>query len=387
MEIMEFRQRMIDCALKGYDSYGWHFIDGCQGSPAALGGDDMGIVYFATLVHSSFGTGAIESAQIFVYALLISALIIGWLGALVAFQEIKQRLFVTLGFALISTVALATHAGVYAASSAIAIAVIPWLVAICRPAYEVKPWMFIAVFLLTGVLFGLTDFVRAYAGAPVLVFALTLLLFNRYGRAVLRLAALTALVIGTAGPMVYFGSLFQDRDAFILSQDASYAPPLKRHLFWHTAYIGLGYTTNDFGVVWSDAHAFEVLEERAPGTPQLSAESERVHKQLFIETITQHPVFALMNIAAKLGVLAVMVGLFANLGLLVRGNCGLDPPLRLAFLTSTLMASSYGILAIPAINYTTQLVVIAAMYGIFTLAVAQTQGLRRSLIPPLGRDT
>ena len=382
---MEFRQRMIECAIKGFDTHDLHFIDGCNPSLSALGGDDMGIVYFATLIHSSFGTDTLASAQAVIYTLLVVSLILGWLGALVAFKELKQRLLVTLGFGLLAIVSLISHAGVYAASSAIAIAVIPWLVAVFRSRSGIQPWQMYWTFFLTGVSFGLTDFMRAYAGAPVLVFALTLLTFSRYGSYLVRLFSVLALVVGITGPMTYFGSLFQDRDAYIWSQHSTYSPPLKRHLFWHTAYIGLGYTVNDFGVVWSDTHAFAALEQRAPGTPQLSAASERIHKDLFMETLTQHPVFAVMNTAAKAGVLAVMIILFANIGLLVRGNSGLPPPIRLAFLTSTMIASSYGILAIPAINYTTQLVVIAALYGIFTLAIAQSHGLRRSLIAPFGR--
>lgn len=92
-----------------------------------------------------------------------------------------------------------------------------------------------------------------------------------------------------------------------------------------------------------------------------------------------------MNYAAKAGVLAFMVILFANAGLLVRENRGLDPPLRFAFLSAIAIASSYGILAIPSINYTTQLVAIAALYGIFSIAVAIPQGFKSSFLIPFQR--
>lgn len=385
MEIMEFRQRMIDCAIKGYDAQGFHFIDSCAEKLSALGGDDMGIVYFATLIHSNFGMDALASAQTFIYSLLAIALLTGWLGTLIAFREAAQRIFVTLGFGLLSIVVFTTHAGVYAVSSALVIMVIPWLVALHRSISTYRNQYLFAGLFLVGFLFAITDFVRAYAGVPVLFFVVTLLLSSKWPRHRIRAIAVVFLIAGAAGPMVYFGSLFQDRDAFLIQQDPGYTLPLKRHLFWHTAYMGLGYTTNDFGVEWSDGHAFNALEARAPGTPHLSVESERIHKKLFFETIIAHPVFAIMNYAAKAGVLAFMVILFANAGLLVRENRGLDPPLRFAFLSATAIASSYGILAIPSINYTTQLVAIAALYGIFSIAVAIPQGFKSSFLIPFQR--
>ncbi len=386
MEIMEFRQRMIDCAIKGYDAQGFHFIDGCAQTLDALGGDDMGIVYFATLIHSRFGMDASSSAQAFIFSLLAIALVVGWMGALMAFRGTTQRLFITLGFGLLSIVAYVTHIGVYAVSSALAIMVIPWLVALHRSTSTVRNQFLFAGFFLVGFFFAIADFVRAYAGLPVLVFVIALLLTSKWPRHHIRAIAVVFLIVGAAGPITYFGSLFQDRDAFISQQNPEYTPPLKRHLFWHTAYIGLGYTTNDFGVEWSDRHAFEALEARAPGTPQLPVESERVHKQLFFDTITAHPVFAAMNYAAKAGVLGFMIIIFANAGLLVRGTKGLNPPLRFAFLSATAMASSYGILAIPSINYTTQLVAIAALYGIFSIAAAIPHGIRSSLLLSSQRD-
>lgn len=382
MEIMRFRESMIDCAFQGYDTHGFHFIDGCSSTLSALGGDDMGIVYFSTLIHSWLDTGVTESAQIFLFGCLIAALLIGWLGALIAFRELKQRIFISVGFILLSSVALISHAGVYAVSSAAAIMTIPWFLVIFRPQSNVSPWKYLFIFFLVGVVFAVSDFVRAYAGAPVLVFALTILLFKKHAGNYLRGIAVLAFILGAIGPIMYFGSLLDSRDGYITSQNASYKPPLKRHLFWHTAYIGLGYTANDFGVIWSDKHAFEALEARAPGTSQLSEESEQIHKQLFMEIISQHPVFMIMNISAKAGVLAVMVLIFANAGLLIRGDQGLDPPFRFAFLTSMIMASSYGLLAIPSINYTTQLIAIAAMYGIFSIAAAMPHGIRSSLLLP-----
>ena len=386
MEIMEFRQAMIECAIKGYDAQGFHFIDGCAQTLSALGGDDMGIVYFATMIHSIFGMDALASAQAFIFSLLVVALLIGLMGALMAFRETAQRIFVTLGFGLLALVAFATHAGVYAVSSALAIMTIPWLVALHQSISTHRNQYLFAGLFLVGFLLAFADFVRAYAGLPVLFFVVTLLLSSKWPRHRTRVIAVIFLIIGTAGPITYFESLFQDRDAFLIQQNPEYTPPLKRHLFWHTAYIGLGYTTNDFGVVWSDSHAFKALEARAPGTPQLSVESELVHKQLFFETVIEHPVFAIMNVAAKAGVLGFMIVLFANVGLLVRTGRGLDPPLRGAFLAAAVISSSYGFLAIPSINYTTQLVAIAALYGIFSVAAAIPHGIRSSLWIPLGRQ-
>jgi hypothetical protein len=71
------------------------------------------------------------------------------------------------------------------------------------------------------------------------------------------------------------------------------------HPLWHTAYIGLGYLPNDYGIHYRDEVAIERVQREAPGTVFLSGRYASVLRKAYIGVVRDHPVEVAKQYAAK----------------------------------------------------------------------------------------
>lgn len=74
------------------------------------------------------------------------------------------------------------------------------------------------------------------------------------------------------------------------------------HLFWHNAYIGLGYLPNPYGLAWDDLVGARAAESAAPGVRYRSIEYEKVIEGLYIDILRKDPGFVVDNVTTKLEV-------------------------------------------------------------------------------------
>jgi len=72
------------------------------------------------------------------------------------------------------------------------------------------------------------------------------------------------------------------------------------HTFWHTAYAGLGYLPNRYGLIFSDGTPDAVVHREAPGTIFLSHRYEAVVRKAFLRFVREHPLEAARQYGAKM---------------------------------------------------------------------------------------
>jgi hypothetical protein len=140
------------------------------------------------------------------------------------------------------------------------------------------------------------------------------------------------------------------------------------HPVWHTAYIGLGYVPNDYGLRYRDEDAIETVELIEPGTPYLSEEYEEILRERYVDIATGNPDFFLSVTAQKLLVaignaapLLVLLALLLPFALAVRRR--LTVRLLLLALPTVLVASIQPIFAVPFQVYE------AGLYGALGVVV------------------
>jgi hypothetical protein len=71
------------------------------------------------------------------------------------------------------------------------------------------------------------------------------------------------------------------------------------HPVWHTAYIGLGYLPNDYGLRYRDEDAIATVELIEPGTEYVSEEYESILRERYLDVATENPDFFLSVTAQK----------------------------------------------------------------------------------------
>jgi hypothetical protein len=128
------------------------------------------------------------------------------------------------------------------------------------------------------------------------------------------------------------------------------------HPVWHTAYIGLGYLPNDYGLRYRDEDAIETVELIEPGTPYVSDEYEEILRERYVDVATGNPDFFLSVTAQKLLValgnaapLLVLLAVLLPFALALRRR--LTVRLLLLALPAVLVASVQPIFAVPIHAY------------------------------------
>jgi len=154
---------------------------------------------------------------------------------------------------------------------------------------------------LASLIAGFATSLRAQAGLPILLAALMVALtapIHRRNRFTL------VLLIGfsyAATGLVTIEVVRSYRDAVI-------GQPLARlygssHIFWHNAYIGLGYAPNDYGLAWSDSVAYDAVQQVDPGAVLGTPRYEDDVRQLYFKLLRQDPEFIIDSYLLKLAVL------------------------------------------------------------------------------------
>lgn len=74
------------------------------------------------------------------------------------------------------------------------------------------------------------------------------------------------------------------------------------HPFWHSAYIGLGYLPNRWGIVWKDASGEAAVRRVDPTTPFLSVRYSSILEHRYLHIVRSDPWFVLRTYATKAAV-------------------------------------------------------------------------------------
>jgi hypothetical protein len=135
------------------------------------------------------------------------------------------------------------------------------------------------------------------------------------------------------------------------------------HPFWHSAYIGLGYLPNRWGIVWKDASAAAAVRRVDPKAPYLSARYSSILEHRYFHILRTDPGFVLRTYAAKAAVEANSALRHFLPGLVLLPAVLLFGPRRRRLATWVLL-----VLPTLVIQFAPPVLVVPGIYGIGFLA-------------------
>jgi SAM-dependent methyltransferase len=363
--MMGDRYGEVSEAISGWQAAGAPLVGRLYGrwEPVPCG-DDTGIFYIVPLLARTTGWSANKSLDSFLFGVLAVSAISGIAGLWLTASGVLQRVI-----AIVPICAgeyLSYKVGdVYLIQGSLVLMLIPWLVYSLTA--EVRSWRRFLIVFLSGITIGLAQWIRTQSGSPVLVFFFVLLCFSLVQRSLKFFLALT-LLAGMSLPLLYARIPLHQRDRFLAAQQPGYRPPLNHHLFWHTAYLGLGYLTNPFVPEWRDSLAVEYVQAIDPAAIYGGEEYEKLLRSQVTGIVRRHPRFILDTVAAKSGVLAFMLLLTINIGFAAAISKPKPPGTEAAFWLAMATAAAPGIIAIPAAQYVLGMITLALFYWYYSLS-------------------
>jgi hypothetical protein len=226
--------------------------------------------------------------------------------------------------------------------------------------------------VLIALIAGVITAIRSDAGLPVAL-AAAVVAAVAGGRRSLRIATIAVLALAYLAPTsIALPAVRAHRDHRIgvdLSANTATSHPL-----WHSLYIGLGYTSNRYGIHYADGYAAAAAQEADPGVVYLSpAYATALHKQ--VDAIVEHdPGFVAKAEAQKAVVelshaarYILLLALLLPAALTARGSSRLRPLDLALFLPALVIGAIPAIVAIPIRDY--ELSLLAPLGAIGLLAI------------------
>jgi hypothetical protein len=326
-------------------------------------GDDSGLFYLVPLLSRATGASATLALNIFLLGMIIFSAIAGLLGLWLTARRPWQRVLSVVPV-VAGSYASYKMGDVYVVQASLVLILIPWLLygLSTRPSAGCR---FLIAFL-AGVLMGFGQWIRTQSLSALLVFFLVLVLANPL-RLTMKLMLILTLMTGISLPLLYARFPIKARDRFLAAHLSNYQPPLNQHLLWHTAYLGLSYLTNPYVSAWRDVVAVEYVQSLDPRVIYGSDEYERLLR-LRVKQIAQlDPRFLFYTTAAKAGVLACILLLSTNFGLLAAIRRPKSRQVELAFWLAIACGGAPGLIAIPLPQYVLGMITIAFYYWYYSL--------------------
>ena len=357
--LMPSRASELARAIAGFAATHVPLVAVDQGQLRAVGGsDDAGLFLLGSVAARHFGVGPDGAAAIVLGTLLLVALVAGLLAL--------PRLVTTSVGRVIGSVALVGSAlvawgvgDVYIASAAAVLGVVPYAATL----HTRRSAVAVPTLLAAGVLLGIANVLRSQASLPVFVLLAVVILTRLPWSRLARVAALAALVVGSVIPALGYRAVQARRDAWLAERVPGYTAPLGAHPFWHTAYIGFGFLGNDLGIAYRDEVAVARVRALDPAAAYVSPRYEAALRGEVFRLVREQPGFVLRTEAAKAGVLALLLGLFMNVGLLALARCPGRLREHLSYWAALVAASLPGFIALPSLPYLLAFTSLAAIYG------------------------
>jgi len=366
MNIMPCVYQMLHEALSGYQKTGIPLIayDGNALKPAGVG-DDIGIYYFIPKIAHTFGISIDQSINVFFISVILVSFSLGLIGS---FLYIKRPLIKWLGIVEIMLLAYGSYffvGGIYIILSSITIAIIPLFLYLTKRRKLGLP--LIIFLLLAGLAIGVAHYLRSHAGTGVLIFMTIILLFYLQISWKQKIVLIMLVVISVLTPMIYFDKLLNRRGAYLTNYNPGYERVPRRHVLWHSIYIGFGFLNNEYGIKYQDEVAIEKVRSISPKALYLSEEYETILRKEIFKLIKNHPLFAAQTVFAKFGAIILYLFIFSNVGLIAVILHRKSWQLETAFWSAMVCNSLFGIFTIPDYRYLMGLIAFATLYGIFSI--------------------
>lgn len=335
-------------------------FDGGKYMPAG-NSDDVGIFYLVPKLVSMFGVD-IDAAFRLYYLLTTGVpLLLGLAGFWLYFQNKTHMVFAFFWTAVLGFLSF-HYQGVCIMPIGVTLGTIPlWLAFTKERTFSIR---LLVLSLFTGIFIGVAHFIRFFSGFPVLlfVFVVIALYLNTPWR--LKSTLILTTLFGLSLPFFFFHSLMAKRDHFLKQAGADISVGQKHHVFWHTAYVGLGFLSNPYGLAFDDRCATEYVKTVAPESQYRVIDSERVLKKGVFSIIKDHPYFVVKTIFAKLGIYLMYLLVFLNVEFFNFMRKPVDSALDTGLWAGAGASALYGFVAVPDLSYSLGFVSFCVILGL-----------------------
>jgi len=326
--------------------------------------DDVGIYYFIPQLVSSFGVSLDQAINLFFYGLLFIGFFLGLLGFFLLYKSLLAR---SLSLVALTTLFLVSTRliDVYVAYVVGVVAIMPLFLYFLKR--EKVDTLFLVGQFFFGCIIGFLHFVRAFSSGASLLFILVITLCARAWHWKEKLLLLGVLCAGLLVPKLYFDNLFHQHEQFAQKSISTYYSAPKRHVFWHSVYVGLGFLTNDKGIRWDDSVAIEKARAIDPEAIYPSQRYEQVIKNEVITVFKKDPRFVVHTFFAKIGLLLYYLLLAANFGLVAAYLRPKPWFVELGFWTAVAFNALFGLLTVPCRPYVLGFIACCVVYAVVSI--------------------
>ncbi len=365
INIMPSRIEKLQQDLLGYQQTHAQLVALIDHKLQAAGiGNDLGTFYFVIKLSTLFHWSVTTAFEVFLTGIILIGMIAGVIGITLLWKKSKFYWWSITAIVILSLVSYKVG-DVYAAASSVVIGLVPFIILLCRKTISSPKYLF--AFFSIGMLCGIANSIRAQSGTAVLCFALFLLIFSAFSLTN-KVKIFLLLFVGSIIPGLWLGHLIQKRDDYITTNQPGYTKSIVDHPFWHTAYIGFGYLNNDFGIKYLDQVGMDTVVAINPKVAFLSPQYESILRTQTLNLVRSQPLFAIMTIFSKLGVILLLyLPFFANLGLWKAWKNRLGGKEFYPFYAALVFAALTGIIAIPDLRYVLGFAAFALLYGLAVL--------------------
>lgn len=353
MQIMEIRRLALGASLEGLQRGGGPYVgylkEPVEFYPAGFfpvgHADDHGTFYAIPQIAYAFNLPIESAINVFYYGAIGISALVGILGCMLYFRSWTARAVAAAWLAGL-TWTMATHCDVYLIAPCAVMACTPWILWAAQR--TLRPTAFLSGGLSLGLVMAVANLMRAHTGTAVLLLAIPAVGFAAQYSRRLRLGFFALTALGVGGVSLYQSHLMYRADTYVRQHSPeNISSRTTSHLFWHSLYIGLGFLPNTHGIEYKDTVAIKIAERLAPEAEYLSREYDRVIRDQFLDLYRRHPTFVWQAWFAKLGVVALMFLVHANVGMAAVWFSGLPRRVLAGFVAASALSALPGILVMP----------------------------------------
>ena len=342
--------------------------------PGCASCDDPGLFLYAPIVSSLFDVDISVGASYF-FTLLGSVFLIGSIVGV--FYLTKSKLARCFSILLLSMFfyKLLQINDVYIVYSLPLSLALVFLSSLKDKAYI----RFMAALLFSGLLSSVASITRILSYLPLIMFFSIIMIFTNNFKIKYKIYGLLLFFIGFSVPKLHFNYAIYQKNNYLYAHNVAIKEEQK-HVFWHNAYIGFGFTRNPYDIVWDDTYAKNAAKkiniECKVGTPLY----EKTIKNLIFGLLKNDRHFFLTSLFARFGVVVMFFLLwFGWLGLFF-SYFYLKPWYQeLAFLSALGASALPGIATIPRFEYLAGFITCTVLYTIYSVIFAFNNGLLKDV--------
>lgn len=393
-EIMGCRQSMLEAAHKGLVDSGIPLIAEVgtnQFAPVGFS-DDIGIYYWLPQIAHWFNLDIPQAYNCLSVFLLFMGCGVGSLGIFLCFERLVPRLIglgaLFLFFRLPVQIALN-----YAVSMISILSFVPLLLFFVKRPTKHTIW-FVLFLFFSGVVMGYFHYIRSLSPLSTIAIMLTMIILSPSIPKIKKLQLTFVLVLGLSLPVLHFGHLQHVANNYLRHQKVQIDSNnnFGGHPFWHSAYTGLGYYPNPYGINgYSDTNSANAVKQVDPDAPYLSRQYNEILKNLYIGMVKQDPIFYVKQLFLKIletfnvcanymaGYKWVIFGMKASILICVgtllficttkkqqqQAKLSYVTNLNIAFTLAISLSLLPGMLTVPRIHYVTDFIILCYLYAAF----------------------